>query len=253
MKNIKTNYPKAFISYSHDSQEHKQWVLELATRLRASGIDATIDQWDLTPGTDIARFMEVNLSATDRILMICTDRYVEKANAGVGGVGYEKMIITADLLQGIDSKRVIPIIRQNGTHNVPTFLKTKLFIDMSRQDMFEFSFDELLRDLHNKPLFVKPPVGGNPFGPLKTQKPRRTYDQMRAVLQVLVDDYESGSSATGIYDLQKQAPVSRIMCDATLADAVSRGLVECDSAHAWLTDAGKLYAIERGLVSKRKR
>ena len=30
--------------------------------------------------------------------MVCTDTYVEKANKGIGGVGYEKMIITSDLL-----------------------------------------------------------------------------------------------------------------------------------------------------------
>jgi hypothetical protein len=31
---IKMKIPKVFISYSHDSQEHKKWVLDLATRLR---------------------------------------------------------------------------------------------------------------------------------------------------------------------------------------------------------------------------
>lgn len=54
--------PQVFISYSHDSLEHKQWVLELATRLRANGIDAILDQWDLKPGDDLPKFMEVNLA-----------------------------------------------------------------------------------------------------------------------------------------------------------------------------------------------
>ena len=35
--------PKVFISYSHDTQEHKKWVLDLATRLRGGGVDAIID------------------------------------------------------------------------------------------------------------------------------------------------------------------------------------------------------------------
>ena len=30
--------PKVFISYSHDSEEHKSWVLQLATRLRSNGV-----------------------------------------------------------------------------------------------------------------------------------------------------------------------------------------------------------------------
>ena len=93
--------PKVFISYSHDSTEHKKWVLDLATSLRSSGVDAVIDQWDLRPGDDLAHFMETQLTAADRVLMVCTDKYVEKANAGIGGVGYEKMIVTAGALARI--------------------------------------------------------------------------------------------------------------------------------------------------------
>ena len=90
----KATIPKAFVSYSHDSQEHKKWVLDFATRLRNSGVDAILDQWELQPGDDLPHFMEKYLRTSDRVLMICTDQYVEKANTGAGGVGYEKMIVT---------------------------------------------------------------------------------------------------------------------------------------------------------------
>ena len=104
--------PKVFISYSHDSQDHKKWVLDLASRLRNNGVDATIDQWELKPGDDLPHFMESHLRNSDYVLMICSERYVAKANSGTGGVGYEKMIVTADLMRNIDSNKVIPIIRQ---------------------------------------------------------------------------------------------------------------------------------------------
>ncbi len=74
--------PRVFISYSHDSAEHKNWVLDFATTLRNRGIDAVLDQWDLKPGDDHPHFMETQLEAADFALMICTERYVEKANAG---------------------------------------------------------------------------------------------------------------------------------------------------------------------------
>jgi hypothetical protein len=48
--------PKVFISYSHDSQGYKKWVLELAVRLRNNGIDAILDQFELKAGDDIPRF-----------------------------------------------------------------------------------------------------------------------------------------------------------------------------------------------------
>ena len=45
-------HPKVFISYSHDSPEHRRWVSELGAKLRHSGVDAILDQWDLGPGDD---------------------------------------------------------------------------------------------------------------------------------------------------------------------------------------------------------
>jgi hypothetical protein len=102
--------PKVFISYSHDSAAHKQWVLEFATTLRDRGVDAILDQWDLKPGDDLTGFMERNLEDAAYAIMVCTKRYVEKANAGEGGVGYEKMIMTSSYLTKISNNKVIPII-----------------------------------------------------------------------------------------------------------------------------------------------
>ena len=67
-----TQPPKIFISYSHDSPEHKQWVAELASRLRHDGVDVILDQWDLSLGVDVTKFMEDNLSQSDRVLLICS-------------------------------------------------------------------------------------------------------------------------------------------------------------------------------------
>lgn len=155
--------PKVFISYSHDTLEHKKWVLELAIRLRNNGIDAIIDQFELQAGDDVPHFMETNLAKADKIIMVCTERYVQKSNSGEGGVGYEKMIVTSSLLKRIDENKVIPIIRQNGETNLPTFLSSKLYINFSKNDEYEFSFDNLLRTIHKTPIFEKPPVGNNPF------------------------------------------------------------------------------------------
>jgi hypothetical protein len=35
--------PRVFISYSHDSEAHRERVLALSERLRADGIDADLD------------------------------------------------------------------------------------------------------------------------------------------------------------------------------------------------------------------
>jgi hypothetical protein len=242
--------PKAFVSYSHDSQEHKQWVLEFATRLRNSGVDAILDQWELQPGDDIPHFMERNLASADRVLMVCTDRYVERANAGAGGVGYEKMIVTADLLKTVDSNKVIPIIRQSGTHNLPTFLKSKLFIDFSRDDQAEYAFDELLRTLHGAPLFKKPPVGNKPFTPVADSLPEQRGDPVLELMRVIIADFESHAYDFISYArvLQKSR-VSRLMFDVLVEKAKREGLITQDvDKDLRLTVKGKEYALHHKLA-----
>jgi hypothetical protein len=241
--------PKVFISYSHDTQEHKHWVLDLATRLRNSGIDAIIDQWELKPGDDLPHFMETHLAKSDYVVMVCSDRYVEKANSGTGGVGYEKMIITADLLSNIDSNKVIPIIRQIGTHNVPTFLKTKLFVDFSNYDEYEFSFDELVRTFHNAPIFEKPEIGNNPFTPVDKIRPDKTSDPLKSLMVIIITNFESGSQYTAYSSLIGAIGSSRIMLDMLLKEAEEKNLIQkfADGDILLLHD-GKRYAIEHKII-----
>ncbi|MBX7431586.1 toll/interleukin-1 receptor domain-containing protein [Mycobacterium sp. Y57] len=40
--------PRGFMSYSHDDDEHKDWVLQLASRLRGNGVDVCLDRWDVS-------------------------------------------------------------------------------------------------------------------------------------------------------------------------------------------------------------
>jgi hypothetical protein len=155
--------PNVFISYSHDSPEHKQWVLKLAADLRGNGVDAVIDQWDLSPGDDIPSFMEQGLKSADRVVAVCSKEYVERANKGQGGVGYEKMIVTAEIIENLGTKKFIPIIRRAGTPPVPTFLGYRLYIDFEDDAKYRSSLETLVRELLNVPDPGKPPVGPNPF------------------------------------------------------------------------------------------
>ena len=156
--------PKVFISYSHDSPEHKQWVSELAARLRRDGIDAILDQWDLGLGDDVTRFMERGIVNADRVLVICTDEYVNKANAGEGGVDYERMIINAQLVQNLGTDKFIPIIRQaSGKEKTPTFLGTRVYADFRNDNQFDVECEKLIRELHEMPIIEKPPLGKSPF------------------------------------------------------------------------------------------
>lgn len=164
--------PRVFISYSHDSPQHKQWVALLATRLRQEGVDATLDQWDLGLGDDVTLFMESGVTNAQRVLVVCTDEYVRKADAGKGGVGYERLIVTAELVNNLGTNKFIPVIRQaSGGQKTPKFLGTRLSIDFRNDDEFEARFEELLRELHQSPSLEKPAIGKNPFARTRAGDP----------------------------------------------------------------------------------
>lgn len=156
--------PTVFISYSHDSDAHKEWVEKLATDLRRNGIDATLDQWEIGLGDDLVAFMERGVTTADRVLAVCTPKYVQKANAGEGGVGYEKMIVTAELVKNLGTKKFIPLVRDSdGEKQVPVFLGSRLYVDFDDNSMYDEKLMELLHELHGQQISEKPPIGSNPF------------------------------------------------------------------------------------------
>jgi hypothetical protein len=156
--------PRVFISYSHDSPEHRAWVLRLAKDLRENGVDALLDQWDLALGQDLVSFMHKGIAESDRVLLVCSEKYVAKSVSGLGGVGYERLIVTADVAQDIDTKKFIPVVRDNNSKiKVPGFLGPRLYIDFSDDAAYKIRLEELLRELLGRPVVAKPPLGKSPF------------------------------------------------------------------------------------------
>ena len=189
-------HPKVFISYSHDSPEHRRWVSELGAKLRHNGVDAILDQWDLGPGDDVTQFMERGIIDSDRVLVICTDTYVGKANAGEGGVGYERMIVNAQLIQDLGTDKFIPVIRQtSGQEKTPTFLGTRVYIDFRNDSQFESEFEKLIRELHRVPVVEKPPLGKNPFAKLPSGQEAPAVEGADAQLPEIPEQVESAFDA----------------------------------------------------------
>jgi hypothetical protein len=242
--------PRVFISYSHDSAEHKSWVLKLATTLRGRGIDAVIDQWDLKPGDDLPHFMETQLATCDYVVMVCTDAYVEKANAGTGGVGYEKMIVTASLLSRIDNNKIIPIVRQSSAPKLPTFLQSKIYVNFSNDSDVEYSLDELVRTLLNAPLYEKPEIGANPFKSLSESAPDRTADGLKAAMTAIASAFERNSlDRLTVGQIMRYTDVHRLKLERYLKEAESQGFVTSDIINQYsVTEDGYEYLVNHGVL-----
>ncbi|MGY4533544.1 hypothetical protein ACVW0Y_002676 [Pseudomonas sp. TE3786] len=158
-----TRPPKVFISYSWDSPEHRQWIAELAGILRSNGIDAILDQWHVRGGEDLASFMERSIREADRVLVICTEEYYQRAVERRGGVGYEHTMVTGELMRNVGTTKFVPIARQSGNHaQIPPELGMRLYFNLQPGANYASQLDALIRDLHDVQIPI-PPLGQNPF------------------------------------------------------------------------------------------
>ena len=156
--------PKVFVSYSWDDEEHRGWVHGFATRLRADGVDAELDQWDVHLGDPLPEFMERAVRENDFVLVICTPKYKERSDGRVGGVGYEGDIMTAEVFSTRNHRKFIPVLRRGGWSSAfPSWLHGKAGVDLRRDPYSEEQYRRLLEPYTAKRLSGRPsdpdPVG----------------------------------------------------------------------------------------------
>ena len=158
--------PKVFISYSWHPEKNKIWVQRLAERLIQDGVNVKLDVWDLKHGHDKYVFMEQMVKDPDikKVLVICNEDYARKADDRTGGVGTESTIMSSDIYSLAEQTKFIPILaeKKNGEPCLPTFLKSRMYVDMSSNDIYELGYNQLLRDIYEKPLLRKPALGKMP-------------------------------------------------------------------------------------------
>lgn len=159
--------PKLFISYSWSDPEHEQLVIDLATELRESGVDVILDKWDLKEGHDAVAFMEQMVTNPEikKVAIVCDEKYASKADDRAGGVGTETQIISRNVYENQAQEKFVAIVSQkdsNGKPFLPTYYKSRIYIDLSEADRYAENFEKLLRWIFDKPLYVKPDIGLKP-------------------------------------------------------------------------------------------
>lgn len=163
-----------FISYSWDNLEHQEWVLNLSKDLMEKfGIDVILDQFELSAGKDLTHFMESSLEKADKVLVVLTPNYKEKAENRKSGVGYETSMISQEIFESPISKvKFIPILRIGSqVESAPKFLKSKLYHQMGDDDRYINRLYELSKLIYDKPLIDKPKLGAIPDFKTETLDP----------------------------------------------------------------------------------
>jgi TIR domain len=151
--------PKAFVSYSWDDDSHRDWVKALALKLRADGVDVTLDRWAVAPGDLLPKFMESSVRENDFVLIVCTPNYKLKSDNRQGGMGYEGDIMTGETFAGKDPRKFIPILRSGDWRSsAPSWLAGKYGLNFTGDPYTEQPYDDLLNTLHGT-REQPPPIG----------------------------------------------------------------------------------------------
>ena len=159
---------KVFISYSHDSAEHREKVLALSERLRADGIETLLDQYvNGSPPEGWPRWMLNQLDAATFVLVVCTETYYRRFRGheqpGKGrGVDWEGALITQEIYDGRSrTLKFVPVFLAPAVEEwIPEPLRSRNFYALTSQNAYDSLYDLLLAQAGVEP------------GKLGTIKPR---------------------------------------------------------------------------------
>ena len=158
--------PSVFISYSHDSPEHRERVLVLSDRLRSHGVDANLDQYVESPPKGWQLWMEDEIEAADFVLVVATGTYEKRRRGneaeGKGlGVYREGAIVSQAIYEARQNVRFVPVVFDAADEaHIPVFLKSATSYNVSD----DAGYESLLRRLTGQPKVVKGPLGPRPSG-----------------------------------------------------------------------------------------
>jgi len=119
---------------------------------------------DLKEGHDKYVFMEQMVTNPDveKVIIVSDKNYAEKADARKGGVGTESQIISAEVYSKAKQEKFVPVVvefKEDGDPWLPSFLKTRIYINLSSSDVFYAEYEKLVRNIYDRPLRARPKIG----------------------------------------------------------------------------------------------
>lgn len=142
--------PKAFIS--HASEDKTRFVVEFAERLRANGVDAWLDRWEMLPGDSLVdKIFEEGLRSANAVVVILSNNSVDKP--------WVREELNAAFVARVSSgSRLIPVLLDNC--QVPSALASTLWERIDDITSYDSSFGRIVASIAG--VREKPPLGPLP-------------------------------------------------------------------------------------------
>lgn len=152
---------KVFISYAWEDADFAQKILSFSNKLRACGIDASIDQYEENPDMGWPMWMENQIETSDFVLVVSTKTYLQKfiQYKSGKGVSWEISSIYQSLynLRGHNNKFIPIIFDSADTEYIVKGLQPYTFYNVSE------NFSKLENRLKGIPNTNKPPIKQMPL------------------------------------------------------------------------------------------
>ena len=150
---------KVFISYSHDSDEHRERVLALSERLREDGIETLLDQYvNGSPQQGWPRWMLDQLDVADSVLVVCTETYYRRFRGheepGKGkGVDWEGALITQEMYDSRSrTLKLVPVFLSAAAEDwIPEPLRSGTHYALTSENAYQRLYDFLLEQAGVEP------------------------------------------------------------------------------------------------------
>jgi len=195
---------KIFVSYaSGESKEHKLTVLSFTDYLRKTGYDATVDEFEMSKQSaiDFFQMMSNNMSTADKVIIVLSKKYKEKAEKFDGGVGYEYKNIIREI-HSVNNKYIVGAFFYENQINRDLVKEIAPYDLQGRRVVSLFNEDLVLRLISDKPEYIAseialstPEIQSNSiidFNKLKRTKKNKSF-QFDNILTITKYEFETES------------------------------------------------------------
>lgn len=144
------NAPKVFLS--HASEDKPRFVDNFAQKLRANGVDAWLDKWEMLPGDSLVdKIFEEGLKGADAVIIVLSPFSISKP--------WVKEELNASFVSRISKgTRIIPIVLDGC--EVPEALRATLWELIPDMENYDLGFERILASIFGTTL--KPAIGNPP-------------------------------------------------------------------------------------------
>ncbi|GLW91300.1 toll/interleukin-1 receptor domain-containing protein [Actinokineospora globicatena] len=167
--------PRVFVSYTHDSEEHKDAVLHLAHALSANGVSVCLDRWHLER-QDWYTWAVREIESADFVVVVASARY-RTVTDGYGtptenlGLQCEAAILREKLQseRPLWTRKILPVLLPGrGIGDIPLVFQPNSVNHYPIADYTTDGMEDLLRVIHGKPAYERPLPGTPPPLPPRT-------------------------------------------------------------------------------------